>query len=332
MFKRKKKEEKNKVTIGTASIQEVADFMTAYEKFNNVSLIYFCDCALRRYEERLNNMKYNYNFCFHSDFTFDFRQWIGRDGVHLSYYEIETLLKGNSKTKEIIEDYERLNQLFRNTRYKQNNQFFQITIELSEKHSTYKFNALAPYKNLEYIYFMKLNADNLKKMATNPMFKKKPVEIINFEAYCEMNKILQKYFTEQKKLFDEEDKLFSIYKYRTLEDIDLSEINFDDRNIAGINISKNIGNISINFDKIQKDLRDANLEGYDFKGYILKDFDLINTNLRNTNAGVDLLSCKVNDETKMSSGTQFDHTIQFYLGNRKISREEAKQFVKIKED
>lgn len=59
-------------------------------------------------------------------------------------------------------------------------------------------------------------------------------------------------------------KLFSVYKNRSLKDYDLSKIDFDNKNISGIDISEN-KNVYINFDKIVKDLSDANISGYDLK-------------------------------------------------------------------
>lgn len=128
----------------------------------------------------------------------------------------------------------------------------------------------------------------------------------------------------EKDLFDENNKIREIFKDpNILKLYDLSEINFIGKNISGFDVTQNIENIKIRFDEIQQSLRNCNMEGYPFKGFVLRDFDLIDANLKNTNAGVDLLSCKINQETKMSSGTQFDETNQFYFGNKKLKLKEV---------
>ena len=110
-----------------------------------------------------------------------------------------------------------------------------------------------------------------------------------------------------------------------LKRCDLSKVDFDGKNISGIDISTNIGNISINIDKIQKDLSNTKLKGYDLKGKILYEFNLINTDLRKTGAGVDIASCMISLPSKVQSGTQFDENNTFYIGGNEMPLEQIKK-------
>lgn len=126
-------------------------------------------------------------------------------------------------------------------------------------------------------------------------------------------------------IFDKKCNLLDCYKQKSLENIDLNYINFNGTNISGIDISDNIGNLTINFDKIQKDLSNANLKGYDSKGYVLHHFDLTNANLEETNLGIDLATCTISVPSKLEKGTQFDENNTFYFGTKELSTEQVKQ-------
>lgn len=110
------------------------------------------------------------------------------------------------------------------------------------------------------------------------------------------------------------------YDDRVLSFYDLSNINFDGVNVSKLDFSHNL-EVKLNIDKIVKDLRKTNLNGYSLKKKILIDFDLTDADLRNTSAGIDLATCKISLPTKNSSGTLFDDKNSFYFGNDSVDEE-----------
>lgn len=110
-----------------------------------------------------------------------------------------------------------------------------------------------------------------------------------------------------------------------LKRCDLSKVDFNDKNISGLDISENIGNVFINFDKIDKDLSNSVIKGYNLSRKILSNYNLTDTDLTQTSAGIDILSCTISTPSKMSLGTQFDENNRFYLGDKEIPLEEAKK-------
>lgn len=123
-------------------------------------------------------------------------------------------------------------------------------------------------------------------------------------------------------LFDLNGNLKDSMKYHTLENYDLKKVVWEDKRIDGIDITKN-KEVDINFDKIRKDVHDANFRGYNLKPYRLIGFNIIDTNLRETNANIDLATCNFSYPGKMCKGTQFDETNTFYLGERELTHEEV---------
>ena len=127
-------------------------------------------------------------------------------------------------------------------------------------------------------------------------------------------------------LFPNSDTAANFFKNKDImKRCDLSQVDFDKKNISGLDISENIGNVFINIDKIQKDLSNSVVRGYNLSGKILSNFNLTDADLTKTNAGIDILSCTISSPTKLSSGTQFDEDNKFYLGEQEISVEEAKK-------
>ncbi|MGN0973393.1 MAG: pentapeptide repeat-containing protein [Bacilli bacterium] len=118
-------------------------------------------------------------------------------------------------------------------------------------------------------------------------------------------------------------KINPLYKNQTLEQYDLSNLDFDNKNISGIDISKN-PEIRINFDKIVKDLTDSNISGYNLNKYTFRNYNLTNTDLRNTGATIDIASCIINKSGKMGSGTLFDEDNKFIFYDKVLSEEQIK--------
>lgn len=114
-------------------------------------------------------------------------------------------------------------------------------------------------------------------------------------------------------------------KREVLEKYDLSDISFKNASIEGLDISGNINNIKLNFDYLEKTLKNTNLEGYPMNGYKLNYWNLENANLKGTGAGVDLLTCVISPSTKMSEGTQFDETNKFYFGGVEMAHEDVEK-------
>ncbi|MGN0973395.1 MAG: hypothetical protein ACI4OT_01495 [Bacilli bacterium] len=132
-------------------------------------------------------------------------------------------------------------------------------------------------------------------------------------------------------LFDKYGKIKEIFLHNNLlEYYDLSNINFDNQNISGLDISHN-PEVHINFDKIVKDLTDSSINGYNLNKYTFRSFNLTNTDLRNTCATIDLATCMITLEGKMSSGTIFDEDNKFIFGDKKLTLEQVKDLgIKIK--
>lgn len=139
-------------------------------------------------------------------------------------------------------------------------------------------------------------------------------------------KLVKNYEQENKKirLFDFGDSVFEGYKDIPLGSYNLSKINFDGKNLSHLNISENIGNVTINIDKIQKDLRASNFNGYNLAGTTLREFNLIDADLRNTGVGVDLATCNYSLPGKLGLGTLFDEGNVFFQGDKKLSIEDVK--------
>lgn len=102
---------------------------------------------------------------------------------------------------------------------------------------------------------------------------------------------------------------------------DLSDINFEGKNIAGLDISRNL-EAKINFDKIAKDVSGCNFNGYDLKKVTFRDFNIKDVDFRNTSATIDLSNCAISFEGKMNTGTLFDEGNQLMYGDKKLSKQE----------
>ena len=152
------------------------------------------------------------------------------------------------------------------------------------------------------------------------------VKVCKYKQYQELVKALTNEETKRNRvnLFSAEGKVLDKYRHRTLEEFDLGAIDFDNKNISGLNISKN-PEVHINFDKIVKDLTDANVSGYNLGKYKFVGWNLTDADLRNTFATIDLLSCNITTEGKMSSGTLFDEKNTFIFGKNKLEHEEVKR-------
>lgn len=148
------------------------------------------------------------------------------------------------------------------------------------------------------------------------------VKVCKYKQYQELVKALTNEETKRNRvnLFSAEGKVLDKYRHRTLEEFDLGAIDFDNKNISGLNISKN-PEAHINFDKIEKDLTNCNFNGYNLNKVTLRNFNLTDTDLRNTKATVDLATCVVSVEGKLNSGTLFDEENTFVFGYTKIDRE-----------
>lgn len=152
------------------------------------------------------------------------------------------------------------------------------------------------------------------------------IKVNNEKVYQNLMDILYEIRKEKDfSIFDTDGNLLDCYKNRSLKDINLSIIDFKDTNISGIDISDNIENLNINFDKIKKDLSNTNLKGYNSKGYVLRYFDLTNANLEDTSFGIDLSTCIVSIPSKLENGTQFDENNTFYFGTKELEIEKAKE-------
>lgn len=124
-------------------------------------------------------------------------------------------------------------------------------------------------------------------------------------------------------LFDKENKVFLKYQNRMLEKYDLSLNDFTDKNISGLDISKN-PEVQINFDKLVKDLTDSNINGYNLEKYKFIGWNLTNTDLRNTKATIDLGTCVITEAGKMNQGTLFDEENQFVFHSKSLNLKQVR--------
>lgn len=153
------------------------------------------------------------------------------------------------------------------------------------------------------------------------------IYVRNYDSLLQLMKFFRE--IENKDIVDVENFIFSDnhtvlkeYQNRTLEKFDLSAIDFDNRNISGLDISKN-PEVHIHFNKIIKDISNCNFNGYDLKKVIFRDFNIQNTDFRNTSATIDLGSCMISYEGKMQTGTLFDEKNKFLFNNKKLTQEEV---------
>ena len=153
----------------------------------------------------------------------------------------------------------------------------------------------------------------------------------NYYRYYTQLKNLDNFITNYKnqfskeRIFDHQGNLKAEYHLKTLEDINLRDVDFDEKCLAYINISKN-KEAQINFDKIKKDIHNANFRGYNLKGYTLSGFNIIDTDLRKTGATVDLATCSYSIPGKMSDGTLFDEENSFVRGGMSLTPQEVETF------
>ena len=124
-------------------------------------------------------------------------------------------------------------------------------------------------------------------------------------------------------LFDSHGNALEKYKGISLEKYNLETIDFVDKNISGLDLSHNIEQLNINFDKLAHTLKDANISGYNLSNFKFQSWNLENADLRNTKASIDLLSCMINQPSKMNQGTMLDEENTFYFGKKKISLKEV---------
>lgn len=108
-----------------------------------------------------------------------------------------------------------------------------------------------------------------------------------------------------------------------LENYDLSYITF--KSIEGLNLSKNVTNLKLNFKNLDKTLRGTNIEGYNTKGYMFTHWNLEDANMIGTNAKVDILTCNITLPTKNTPGTRFGEDNKFYFGGLEKTIEEVEQ-------
>lgn len=150
--------------------------------------------------------------------------------------------------------------------------------------------------------------------------------IENYEEYEKLKRFVSFYNFHHREnlLFDKFGKLYENLKGMSLEDYDLKKVDWTNKNIAGIDITHN-PEVNINFDKIIKDLSNANISGYNLNEYRFVGWNLSDTNLKNTSATIDLATCMITLEGKMNPGTLFDESNTFMFGQNKLSQDEVKK-------
>ena len=149
---------------------------------------------------------------------------------------------------------------------------------------------------------------------------------VNKKKYQTLEEIIEKKIKLEKiNLFDYKGEALEKYKGKSLKPYNLEEIHFQGKNISGLDLSQNIDQLHIHFDKLVHDLTNSNISGYDLKKFKFENWNLTNADLRNTGASVDLLNCMVNRSSKMQSGTLFDEENTFYFGKKKLSIEEVEK-------
>lgn len=212
-----------------------------------------------------------------------------------SFYSYKLLWK---YLKDDIED---------NDLYKYIGDMYGSSHDLEEKIKVYKVNRTFVVEDNEWIEFY-LNLKNTIEFYQQLLLDKpEKIKIVN-GWFFKTDKVREQYKGEKK-----------------LEPFDTSSLVFDNKNISGIDISTNIGNITINIDKIQKDLSDTKLKGYDLSGTTLTEFNLLNADLRDTNVGVNIATCMISIPSKVQSGTRFDENNRFYIGSEELSIEMVKK-------
>ncbi len=169
------------------------------------------------------------------------------------------------------------------------------------------------------------DSGKLDKIQGNPY-----VEFTDIKDYQRMLQVIDQYKVSENKnldgfLFASDNTVLDKYKNRSLENYDLCDVDFDSKNISGLDISHNL-EAHINFDKLAKDLIGTNINGYDLKKYKFVGWNLTDTDLRNTKASVDLATCIISQEGKMSSGTLFDEENQFFFFEKPLNIKEVKDF------
>lgn len=152
------------------------------------------------------------------------------------------------------------------------------------------------------------------------------VTIKNYTDYYKLKNYVDFYdYNHRENLFfDCNGRLWKHLRNASLEEYDLKKVDFTNKNIAGIDITHN-REVYINFDKLVKDLSDANISGYNLNEYKFVGWNLSNTDLRNTSATIDILSCNITTGGKMNMGTLFDEDNKFILGDKPISHEEVEK-------
>ncbi len=169
---------------------------------------------------------------------------------------------------------------------------------------------------------------NLCNLENNPfVYIGKPKE------YQKLLQIISSYYNNKNEddfLFASNNTILDKFKNTSLEEYDLSLVDFDNKNISGLDISHN-SEVHINFDKIVKDVSNCNFNGYDLRKIVFKNFDIQNTNFTNTGAIIDIATCTINKESKMNLGTLFDEDNKFVFIDKKLTLNQAKDLgIKIK--
>ena len=161
--------------------------------------------------------------------------------------------------------------------------------------------------------------DNLKKFELDGM-----IYWVSKKKYEALESIIEKNIKQDPiHLFDNNGNALEKYKGRSLENYNLTSIDFVDKNISGLDLSHNIGQLHINFDKLVHTLKDTNISGYNLNKFKFQSWNLENADLRDTRASIDILSCMINQPSKMNQGTMFDENNTFYMGKKKLSLKEV---------
>ncbi|MGN0973392.1 MAG: hypothetical protein ACI4OT_01480 [Bacilli bacterium] len=216
--------------------------------------------------------------------------------------------------------------------------YYNVTMNIYDLKNNLDIEVILKTTNHENDTRLFMKCDSLNFLKDNKELKPDKIYVSTTFNDYKIYKNLLKIVKEHQQMLDEKDlknffvdnKVNPLYKNQTLEKYNLSNINFDNKNISGIDISKN-PEVHINFDKIVKDLTNSNIRGYNLNKYTFRNYNLTNTDLRNTGATIDILSCNINTESKMSSGTLFDENNKFIIGNQKIPGNEIEKYgIKIK--
>ena len=129
--------------------------------------------------------------------------------------------------------------------------------------------------------------------------------------------------TDQIVFFDDKNHLLREYQNRSLEKYDLSKVDWEHKNISGIDISSNVSNLSIDFDVLEKTLENASVRGYRLDHFCFYDWNLKEADLRDTGASIDLASCKYTLPEKVDHGTLFDEENKFFMGQKSLSLQQV---------